>query len=171
MSQLPYNNIPAPPSAMTSGAFFARLLDGLAFRFRWATEGMSDADAAFQPTPESMSTIKLCKHLCLLSNMIDAGCGGTMDPELHKSDDFQELRRRFLGKLESIRARVAAMDDARVGALKVTHPAKGEFPVWNLISGPVADALTHVGQINGWRRMAGNPAPKVNIFEGIGAEN
>lgn len=171
MNELPYANIPAPPAEMNGAAFLTRLIDGLGFRFRWATEGMSDADAAFQPAPESMSTVRLCKHLCLLANMIDGAIGGEFEADLHKSEDFQELRGRFLHKLVRIRARAAAMTDAELSAAKVRHPAKGDFPVWNLISGPLADALTHVGQINGWRRMAGNPAPKTNIFEGIGGDS
>ncbi|MCK5671198.1 hypothetical protein KAI10_07435, partial [Candidatus Bathyarchaeota archaeon] len=41
-----------------------------------------------------------------------------------------------------------------------------EFPVWNLINGPLSDALTHVGQIASWRRMNGNPIPGARVFHG-----
>jgi hypothetical protein len=40
-------------------------------------------------------------------------------------------------------------------------------PFWHVINGPIADALTHVGQVNSFRRLAGNPTPKANVFLGL----
>jgi hypothetical protein len=37
-------------------------------------------------------------------------------------------------------------------------------PFWHLINGPMADALTHTGQISSFRRLAGNPAPRSHPF-------
>ena len=34
---------------------------------------------------------------------------------------------------------------------------KTEFPFWNLLNGPIADALWHVGQVVTFRRSSGNP--------------
>ena len=45
---------------------------------------------------------------------------------------------------------------------------KSRFPVWNLINGPIADALNHTGQVVSFRRTSGNPIPKgVNVFLGV----
>jgi len=42
-----------------------------------------------------------------------------------------------------------------------------KLPFWYWINGPLSDALTHVGQINSWRIIAGNPQLKgVNLFIG-----
>ena len=44
---------------------------------------------------------------------------------------------------------------------------KSELPVWNLMNGPIADAIYHTGQIVSYRRMSGNPInPKVNVMMG-----
>ncbi len=41
------------------------------------------------------------------------------------------------------------------------------FPFWNLLNGPIADAIYHVGQIVSFRRVSGNPMnPMVNVFIG-----
>jgi len=37
---------------------------------------------------------------------------------------------------------------------------------WHIINGPISDALTHVGQINSFRRLSGNCVPKANVFTG-----
>jgi hypothetical protein len=42
-----------------------------------------------------------------------------------------------------------------------------EYPMWNVINGPVSDAIYHVGQIVAFRRAAGNPMhPGVSVFSG-----
>ena len=39
--------------------------------------------------------------------------------------------------------------------------------MWNLLNGPLADFLTHVGQITAWRRIAGCPAPAPQYLLGL----
>ena len=42
-----------------------------------------------------------------------------------------------------------------------------EFPFWNQINGPIADALWHCGQVITFRRSSGNPYnSKANVFSG-----
>ena len=42
-----------------------------------------------------------------------------------------------------------------------------EIPFWNLVNGPIADAIWHCGQLVIYRRTTGNPInPKVNHFLG-----
>ena len=42
-----------------------------------------------------------------------------------------------------------------------------EFPFWNLLNGPIADAINHVGQVVSFRRSSGNPIhPGVRVFIG-----
>ena len=41
------------------------------------------------------------------------------------------------------------------------------YPIWNLINGPITDAIYHCGQIVSFRRSSGNPIPPgVNVFLG-----
>ena len=42
-----------------------------------------------------------------------------------------------------------------------------EFPFWNMLNGPIADAIYHVGQVVSFRRSSGNPIhPGVRVFTG-----
>ena len=45
--------------------------------------------------------------------------------------------------------------------------SKEPQPFWSIINGPLADGLTHVGQVASWRRMAGNPVPVADVFRGL----
>ena len=55
--------------------------------------------------------------------------------------------------------------------MKVVFDRQGKissFPVWNLMNGPLQDAIYHTGQIVSFRRTTGNPIPKgVNVFLGV----
>jgi hypothetical protein len=50
-TELPYYEIPDYPESYTAGAVAARMLDGLGFRYYWATEGLRDEDLVFRPVP------------------------------------------------------------------------------------------------------------------------
>ena len=42
-----------------------------------------------------------------------------------------------------------------------------EFPFWNLINGPIADAIWHTGQVVTLRRASGNPFnSQVSVLQG-----
>ena len=60
------------------------------------------------------------------------------------------------------------MSDSELESSNMTSSSTGKtYPFWYMLNGPIADALTHVGQITTWRRIAGNPQPNgVNVFKG-----
>ena len=62
-------------------------------------------------------------------------------------------------------ARLALMRDEEIGAIRIGSRT-GPVPWPHVVNGPLADALTHIGQINVLRRANGNPVPKANVFLG-----
>ena len=60
--------------------------------------------------------------------------------------------------------------DEEIANLKVIfdrEERKMSFPLWNLLNGPLSDALYHTGQVVSFRRTTGNPIQKgVNVFLG-----
>ncbi len=164
MDDLPYVSIPEPPERVRGASVLARLVDGLAFRYRWATEGLRPADAPFRPGPESMSLHELMAHVARLVSWVDGQLGGQASPSF--ADDLPGLRRQTLNHLGRLRARLLDMDDAALGQHRIVSSRGDSLPFWNVVNGPLADALTHVGQINAWRRLAGNPSPRADVFRG-----
>lgn len=164
---VPYQHMPEPPSEFTAGGVMKRMTDAIAFRFRWATEGLADGDLNFKPCEGSMTMRELFEHMLLLIQMVH----GALDPERtglkEKLDDMESYRIAVLRRLERLGDRIEDLSDAELGGCEVKLPSGKAFPVWNLIHGPLADMLTHVGQINSWRRIAGKPAPKANLFLGL----
>ncbi|MBN1476512.1 DinB family protein [Candidatus Sumerlaeota bacterium] len=158
-----FSILPDPPDALTPGTALARLVDGIGFRLHWALEGLRPEDHDFAPTPEAMTIRQIVSHILSMMQWIDGALGGAAGQE--PPQDFEALRSMTLTRLQALRDRLAGMSTEDLEAFRIVRP-QGEYPTWNVISGPLADALTHVGQINTCRRINGNPTPRVNYFSG-----
>ena len=140
------------PENVSGTSVLVRLLDGLGFRFRWSTEGLSDEDYKFRPAPDCMSIEELVRHVWGLVNWV---CQSTLTERFRKHDDISLVRRSIQEMIYTLRESLISMNDGELALIQI-H----ERPFWHIVNGPVADALTHVGQINSFRRLAGNPTPK-----------
>jgi hypothetical protein len=162
--------IPPAPATFNGVAVFTRFLDGLAFRYFWATEGLTAKDYEFRPGPASMRTKELLQHVLNLALMIDQCLANAAARESFESEDPSTLRRQTLEILRRARERLAGLDDRAFAGHRVVKRDGSIWPVWNVMNGPLADALTHVGQINAWRRLNRNPAAPAAVFTGTPPE-
>ena len=154
-----FYEIPDYPENVSGTSVLVRLLDGLGFRFRWSTEGLSDDDYKFRPAPDCMSIEELVRHVWGLVNWV---CQSTLTERFRKQDDISLVRRSVLEMTHALRETLISMGDEELTVVQIR-----ERPFWHIVNGPIADALTHVGQINSFRRLAGNPTPKANVFLGL----
>jgi len=83
-----------------------------------------------------------------------------------KHDDIQNTRESILDMITVLIETLESMSDEDLSKITIENR---QF--WYIINGPVADTLTHVGQINSFRRLAGNPTPKANVFLGLPSNN
>jgi hypothetical protein len=164
LSELPYYRIPEPPLEINAATLLIRLVDGLGFRYRWATEGLRKQDYIYQPSIDSMTVKELLKHILRLVNRSYECLGGDTEIILD-SYELDEVRSITLKKLTMMRELIESIEDKKLASCTISSRGV-EYPFWNLINGPLSDALTHVGQMNSWRRLNGNPVPKVNVFTG-----
>lgn len=162
---LPYHAIQSPPAEVRGTTVLARLVDGLGFRLRWATEGLRPQDLDFRPGPDSMTLRELLHHVARLVAWADSHLGGP--PVADQPGDPAAQREGTLRRLAALRERLLALPDEALARVQITGtPERGPQPFWSIVNGPLADALTHVGQINAWRRLAGNPPPRADVFRG-----
>ena len=147
------HEISGHPEVFSGTTVFARFIDGLAFRYHWATEGLRPEDYAFRPCADSMNLLELQKHMLHLVFMIKQTVLDADVRERFASDDPKALREAVLENLRIIREHLDELSDERFATHEVLRSSGARYPVWNIMNGPVADALTHVGQINSWRRL------------------
>ena len=154
-----FYEIPDYPENVSGTSVLVRLIDGLGFRFRWSTEGMDEDDYRFRPSPDCMSIEELVRHVWRLVHWV---CQSMQINKFGKQNDISLVRKSVLEMTHALREALLSTSDEELAAIQIR-----EKPFWYIINGPVADALTHVGQINSFRRLAGNPTPKANVFVGL----
>ena len=77
---------------------------------------------------------------------------------------FDEKRKLTLENIKT--AADILRDSEDISQFKLVFGQR-EFPFWNNINGPIADALWHCGQIVSFRRSSGNPYnSKASVFSG-----
>ncbi len=169
---IPYHQIPDYPADFESGNVAARMVDGLGYRYYWATKDLRPEDLAYQPSADAQTAAETIEHMYGLSLVIMNATKGL--PNIRPSDfpdhNFEERRVATLRNLK------AASDQLKGGKGKNLEDYKvifkrgenaSEFPFWNLLNGPLADAIYHTGQIVSFRRTTGNPVQTgVNVFMG-----
>lgn len=166
--KLPYYEIPEAAKEFTPGATASRMVDGLGFRYYWATEGLTAKDLAFKPNAEARTTSETIDHILGLSQVILNAtlkvANGAKQPEM----SFSEKRKKTLENLQQASKILRESND--ISQYKMIF-GETEFPFWNAINGPIADAIWHTGQVVSFRRSSGNPFPKgVSVLRGTKSE-
>ena len=161
-----YKDIPDPSDNITAANVIIRMIDALSFRYRWSLEGLDNDILDFRASSDSMSFKELLAHIhYLINRMYVCFVKETELPET--AGDIDEIKKQTLSLLIAIRDNLSNMEDAGLSDCKLKKKDTGEeIPFWYFLNGPLADALTHVGQINLLRRLAKKPALKVNLFRG-----
>ena len=83
---------------------------------------------------------------------------------------FEEKRRKTLENIQRASEILKAADQGTLDEYTMVFQG-GEnstsYPYWNLINGPISDAIWHCGQVVLLRRSSGNPFnSKVSVLQG-----
>ena len=156
-NKLPYYEVPEAAENFTAGSVASRVIDGLGFRYYWATEGLQSKDLSFQPNKEARTMAATIDHILDLSQVIVNATLHKANGEKQPEMTFTEKRKKTLENLKVASDILRISND--VSQFKVIF-GKKEFPFWNTLNGPILDATWHVGQIVSFRRSSGNPLPK-----------
>ena len=132
-------------------AFLRHTLATLAYRGGKATRGADDGFASFRASPSSRTPIMVLCHIGdLLDWALRIARGEPSYTEAIPASWAGEVQ-RFHKAMQDLDAYLAS--DAPLGA-----------SAEKIFQGPIADALTHVGQIAMLRRLAGSPVRGENYF-------
>lgn len=171
--KLPFYQIPEVPNEISSTNIMARMVQGLGFRFHWATDDLTEKDLKYRPSKDAISNFETIKHIYNLSNTIYNSTRNSPNTKSEKKvpTDYKNLRRETLNNLKLSSEAFESFNDEHLKNIKIIFQGKSgnyEFPIWNLINGPISDAIYHTGQLVSFRRTSGNPIPKgVNVFLGV----
>lgn len=123
----------------------------LAYRGGKAIRGVSDSVASYRAAATSRTPAEILWHLC---DLIDWAYHLAKDGRRYQESNpaaWADNASRFFQNLKLLDDFLAAAEPL------ATDPGK-------IFQGPIADALTHVGQIAMLRRLAGSPVRGENYF-------
>jgi hypothetical protein len=165
-TELPYRQIPDYPEQYSASTVAARMVDGVGFRYYWATDNLRPEDLNYRPSPGARSTQETLEHLYGLSlTVVNATTQTTNTPQDLKLS-YENLRKATLFNLKKASdiLRNSSADDLSRFSMS-SHTSS--LPFWNMINGPIADCLWHIGQVVTFRRSSGNPFnSKANVLTG-----
>lgn len=167
---LPFREIPPYPATYSAETVLMRAIQGLGFRYYWASEGLRDNDLVFKPSEDGRSTLETLQHIHSLTNTIYRSLNGEVINQPNTQEtNLEKLRALTLDNLEKA-CMVLSSPNYSLQNQKISFPAKegtNDSPIWHLINGPLEDAVWHVGQIITFRRSSGNPYnSKASLFTG-----
>lgn len=174
MTGVPFSSIPEAPEQYNSTTVLSRLVDGLGFRYHWATEGLEEDVLAFRPEASCRSIGETLDHILNIVDMVEYSVDGKTYalPEPEVAEDVH-VRRATLEAIERISRALRTSNPEDIPDWKVRFRMGDndmEFPFWNTINGTITDAIYHVGQVVALRRAAGAPiADNTNMFLGVRA--
>jgi len=123
----------------------------LAYRGAKAVRGAPEGFGEFKASPTSRSPSQILAHICDLMDWALTQVQGKQAWADSTPKTWHEDSQRFFTALRTL-------DDYLASSEPLAYPPGQVF------QGAIADALTHVGQINYLRRMYGNPVRGENYF-------
>jgi hypothetical protein len=132
--------------------FLRHTLATLAYRAGKALRGAPESFAAFDPDKSSRTPARILAHM---GDLMDWALSISKGAEVWRDSaplPWPQEVERFFGA-------VKAFDDYLASSASLA------FPAGKIFQGAVADALTHTGQINMLRRLAGCPIRGENYFK------
>ena len=169
---LPYETIPEYPESYTATNVTSRMIDGLGFRYRWATEDLREEDLAYKPDSTARTSLATMDHILGLSNSILNAVSKkpNVRPSEQEELSWEAMRLKTLNNFKTSSDILRASSDKDLEDYKIIFQRgdkSSEFPFWHQYNGFIADALWHVGQVVSFRRASGNPIDsRVNVFSG-----
>jgi len=167
--ELPFRSIAETERTYSAGNIAARMVEGLGFRYYWATEGLRTTDLAFEPVEKGRSSKETFNHLHTLSGFLLSALEKEVFVAGNSAElSFDQIRKETLQNLEKVVNILKASKDTDFKDYNIRYANGGQLPFWNVINGPIADAIYHTGQVVLMRRMSGNPMDsKVNVLAGV----
>lgn len=172
--QLPYHQIPDYPDEYNANNVAARMVDGLGYRYYWVTKDLREEDLIYRISEDSRTTRETLDHIYGLTRTIMHGPQSKVNTYPKEELTFEELRKKTL---ENIAFTSKLLKEGKDGDmdeyLMIFQRGEDttEYPFWNMINGPISDAIYHTGQVVAFRRASGNPIQKgVRVLTGKTAE-
>lgn len=162
-----YYQIPEYPETYNAGTVAGRLVDGLGFRYYWGSAGLTESDLNYRPSEGARNVEETIDHILSLTQiLVNAVNGQPFEGIEVEGLTYEDKRSRTLENIKQASEILKKSNGEDLARYNMVFPS-AEFPFWNLLNGPIADAINHVGQIITLRRTNGNPINQnISVLQG-----
>lgn len=134
---------------MTDFELLRYTLATLAYRLRKCLDGAPDGFAEFTPGEGARSSIRLLHHIT----------GATAWAVSHFAGEFENPKEvEWSEAIAQLESQLTELDQ-----ILIDQTAPKTLTLAQILQGPILDAMTHVGQLALYRRLAGSPIPGENF--------
>ena len=170
-NQLPYYEIPEYPETYLPGDIMSRMVDGLGFRYYWASDALTPKDLDYKPSEAAKTTRETIDHIFELTVFVLRTVKSNAKPDRDfKAKSYEEVRALTLNYIQEISKVLRGKSGEELAAIELVLGRGNQqrtMPFWNLINGPIEDAVYHTGQLVSFRRTSGNPvSPNISVLSG-----
>ncbi len=165
-----YQEIPEHPEKFTSGGVISRMIDGLGFRYYWASKDLTQKDLHYKATEGSRTMYETMEHIYSMSQTLVRIIVKEYEVDEDEHMDYQLLRHKTLHHIQLASATIRHMTDEEIAQLEIVYGYGKEerrYPFWYMINGQISDMLYHTGQMLTFRRLSGKPIESgLSVFLG-----
>lgn len=134
-------------------ALLLHLLATIAYRARYALRGAPESFGSFRAGNEVWTPAELVRHMTSVLGYVRSCYEGTERPRIDPLPDLGAEITRFHAMIEDVARHVRAGTEPQGMSEE------------QILQGPFADALTHVGQLAMLRRLAGFPVERESFIQ------
>ncbi len=127
---------------------------------------------SYRISTDSRTFLETLEHISDLSEFVLRIVQQQYSGEIleEKKLSFKEIRVKTLNELKKASQILSKVSDDEMKSFEIKikqGDSKITLPFWNILNGPISDAIYHTGQIVTFRRALKNPInPNVDIFTG-----
>ncbi len=134
-------------------AMFLHLLATIAYRARYALRGAPESFGSFQAGSAVWTPAEAVRHMTSVLGYVRSCFEGTERPLMDPLADLAAETTRFHAMIEDVARHIRAGTEPRGMSEE------------QILQGPFADALTHVGQLAMLRRLSGSPVQRESFVQ------
>ena len=97
---LPFSEIGEYPTDFSQANIISRMIEGLGYRYYWATKSLTENDLNYKSSEDARSTIQIIEHIYSLTMMISSSFEKKEFKFTSVTYNYDELRTKTLLKLK-----------------------------------------------------------------------
>ena len=124
-----FKDISEYPNEINNGNIISRMINGLGYRYYWATEKLKENDLRYRPSKDAYSTKETMVHIFTLSKTVYNTTLSKINerPDIDIPSDYESIRNVTLQFLEKASKNFSNLNSEELNQMKMGHIHLGDY--------------------------------------------